>query len=320
MRTVKTSIVLWAAALAAIVLPAVAADSLTRRADLVIGPDDTITISAVDADEISKAWRVSRQGEINLPMVGIMRVAGLTVDEFEKELTRRLRKYYVHPQVNAQISDLRSQPVTVVGPVEKPGSYQLQGAKTLFEVLVMAGGPKEAAGNEVTLTRLAERGRIMYPGVRQDDTGKYDLLTVPVKDAMDSHNAVAEVTVEPYDVITVSEYKPQKMVHIAGEVIKPGAVELVTQDTVSLMKVLAVAGGLTRTASPHRTLIVHLNANGQQTSSAFVDIRKVLKGEARDLDLTAGDIVIVPSNTLMSYVQAASLSAVSTGVYILGRF
>lgn len=303
-----------------VVSVASAADSLTRRSGLVIGPDDTVTITAQDADEISKPWRVGTAGELNLPMVGVMHVAGMTVDQFQQALTERMRKYYIHPQVSVAISDLRSQPVTVVGPVDKPGTYQLQGAKTLFEVLVMAGGPKETAGLEVTLTRLIERGRIASFGVRQDEGGTYDIAKVNLKDVMEGRGAAAEVPVQPYDVVTVSEYKPQRMVHIAGEVNKPGTVELVTLDTVSLMRVLAAAGGLTRTASAHRTLIVHLNAAGVQTSSAFVDINKILKGTARDLDLTAGDIVIVPSNTLMSYVQAASLSAVTTGVYVLGRF
>ena len=107
----------------------------------------------------------------------------------------------------------------------------------------MAGGPKETAGSQVTLTRLRERGHIDYPGARQDEAGKYDVLDVDLKDVMEAAAMPARIPIAPYDVVTVSEYKPQRVVHIAGEVNKPGAVELVSQDTVSLMKVLAVAGG-----------------------------------------------------------------------------
>jgi polysaccharide export outer membrane protein len=109
-------------------------------------------------------------------------------------------------------------------------------------------------------------------------------------------------------------------VHIAGEVVKPGAVELVSQNTVSLMKVVAVAGGLTRTASARKTLIMHINSEGVQTSRAFINLGKIMSGKAKDLELSPGDIVVVPSNTVMSYLQAASLSTLSTGIYILGRF
>ncbi len=286
----------------------------------VIGPEDTITISSMNAEEISKPWRVSAAGDINLPMVGRVQVAGMTVDQFEQLLTTRLRKYYLDPQVTAFVSEFRSQPVTVTGPVEKPGTYQLQGARTLFEVLIMAGGPRETAGSEVTLTRAVEHGDIGYPGARLDDAGKFRVLQLPLKEVMEGRGPAGSIPVLPHDVVSVSEFKAQRMVHIAGEVIKPGAVELVSQETVSLLKVLAMAGGLTRTASPKRTMIVHLNSQGVQTATAFVDLKMILSGKAKDLDLSPGDIVIVPSNTIMSYVQAASLSAVTTGVYILGRF
>ena len=313
MRTISTLIVILAAAYAQ-------QEPLKPRQGQVIGPDDTITIAAAEAEEISKAWRVDTDGEVNLPMVGRIQAAGMTVGEFERSLGERLKRYYRHPQVSVYISEMRSRPITVLGPVEKPGAYQLQGTRTLLDVLALAGGPKETAGSQVTLARLRERGRIEAPGARQDDTGKYDVLELDLKEVMAGHSASSAVPVESYDVVTVSEFKPQKLVHIAGEVNKPGAVELVSQPTVSLMKVLAVAGGLTRSSSPGRTMIVHLNDKGVQTSTAFVNMKKIMNGEARDLDLTPGDIVIVPSNTLMSYVQAASLSAVSTGVYILGRF
>ncbi len=321
MKTIGTLIAIMACACAARAQQAVpTAEPLKPRQGQVIGPEDTITISAVEAEEISKAWRVDEGGEVNLPMVGRMKAAGMTAGEFERSLTGRLKRYYRRPEVAVYISEMRSQPVTVMGPVEKPGTYQLQGSRTLLDVLALAGGPKETAGSQVTLARLRERGHIDVEGVRQDDTGKYDVLELDLKEVMAGHSASSAVPVEPYDVVTISEFKPQKLVHIAGEVNKPGAVELVSQPTVSLMKVLAVAGGLTRTSSPGRTMIVHLNENGVQTSTAFVNMKKIMNGQARDLELTSGDIVIVPSNSLMSYVQAASLSAVSTGVYILGRF
>jgi len=287
---------------------------------VVIGPEDTVTISVLNAEEVSKPWRVSAVGDLNLPMLGRMQVAGMTVEQFEQELTTRLKKYYRDPQVSVFVSEFRSQPVTVIGPVDKPGTHQLEGSRSLFAVLLMAGGPKETAGNTVTLTRAVDRGPIGYPGERLDDAGKYHVVELPIKQVMEGRGPEASIPVQPYDVVAVSESKPQRMVHIAGEVNKPGAVELVSQDTVSLMKVLAMAGGLTRTAAAGKTMIMHLNSQGVQTSTAFVDLKKILAGKAKDLDLSAGDIIIVPSNTFMAYVQAASLSAVTTGVYVLGRF
>ena len=229
MRTIGTLIAIAACACAAYAQQAPGADPLKPRQGQVIGPDDTLTISAAEAEEISKAWRVDEAGEVNLPMVGRIQAAGMTVGEFERSLSERLKKYYRHPQVAVYISEMRSRPITVMGPVEKPGTYQLQGSRTLLDVLALAGGPKETAGSQVTLARLRERGRIDVPGARQDDTGKYDVLELDLKEVMAGHSASSAVPVEAYDVVTVSEFKPQKLVHIAGEVNKPGAVELVSQ-------------------------------------------------------------------------------------------
>lgn len=287
---------------------------------VVIGPTDTVAISVLGAEELSKEWRVGSTGDVTLPLIGRVPAAGLTVEQFERDLHQRLLKYYHQPQVSVWISEFRSQPVTVVGPVEKPGTYQLKGPRSLFDVLIMAGGPKETAGETVTLSRPVEHGDIDFPDARPDVTGKFYTVELPLEDVMEGRGGGAAIDVQPYDVVAVSEHKPPRLVHIAGEVTRPGAVELVSQETVSLLKVLAVAGGLTRTASPGRTMIVHLNEQGVQTSTAFVDLRKVLSGKAKDLELTAGDVIFVPTNNVMTYLQAASVSAVSTGILVLARF
>lgn len=287
---------------------------------IIVGPDDTVSIVALDADEISKSWRVASSGELNLPMLGKIQAAGLTVDQLEQEIANRMKRFYRDPQVTVFVSEFRSQPVSVIGAVDKPGTYQLQGAKTLFQALLLSGGPKPEAGITLTLKRNSERGDIPYPGAKSVEDGEYHVLELDLKEVMQGQSEAAMVPVQPFDVISVSDIRQPKLVHIAGEVNKPGAVELISQDTVSLMQVLAVAGGLTRTSSPGKTMIMHLNAQGVQTSLGFVDLKKIMNGKAKDLDLSAGDIIIVPSNTIMSYVQAASTSAITTGIYILGRF
>jgi protein involved in polysaccharide export with SLBB domain len=101
---------------------------------------------------------------------------------------------------------------------------------------------------------------------------------------------------------------------------RPGSVELVQSPTMSLVKLVALAGGLTKSASAGKTMIVHIGEDGVQTSAAFVDLRKVMSGKTKDLELMPGDVVIVPANTFLSYLQTVSIPAVSTGMLLLGRF
>ena len=282
----------------------------------VIGPADTLSILVLDSEELSKSWRVNATGDVNLPLVGRMDAAGLTVEQFQQELVQRLRKYYWNPEVTVFIAEFRSQPITVTGAVDKPGTTQLENSRTLFEALMRAGGPKEA-GDKVTLTRALERGRIAWPGAKQQDQ-TYSVATLSLKNVMDGRSPEANIPVQAYDVISVLPGREQKLVYIIGGVNKPGAVELITQDRVSLLKALATAGGLAKGAVPAKTQVMHIGPGGLRTEQAVVNLKTILAGKANDLDLMAGDVVVIPaSNGLTNSIQAVALSAVSASMYVI---
>jgi polysaccharide export outer membrane protein len=284
----------------------------------VIGPDDTITITALNVEEISKAWRIGASGELNLPMIGRLEAAGKTPDELGTEIATRLKQFVRDPQVTVFVSDFKSHPVTISGAVEKPGTMQVERPMPLFAVLAQAGGVKDA-GPTVTVTRQAEHGEIPFKTARTTADGKFSVVEVPVQDVLRGQGDAANIEVRPFDTITVSQEKKPKMVYLAGEFNKPGAIDLATSDSVSLTKALAMAGGLTRTASAKHTLIRHVNDQQQETSFATIDLRKILKGEAKDLTLTDGDIVIVQNSSLSTYLQTMSTTAITSSVYILGK-
>jgi polysaccharide biosynthesis/export protein len=260
---------------------------------------------------------------LNLPLVGSVRAAGLTVQQLEDTLADRLKKFVIEPQVTVFVTDFRSQPVTVTGAVEKPGVYQLETGKSLFEVLVLAGGPKNA-GLTVNLKRAPKRGLIGLPNTVLDKDGTYASVDLDLKEVLEGRGSKASVPLMPDDLISVSPTRPARFVHISGEVNKPGSVELVTQEVVSLMKMLAVAGGLSKDAKPSSTMIMHNNPNGVLTSTVFVDMTKIMNGKARDLDLTDGDVVVVPTSGLKSTLHQAQGAAMSSGIYaafnILARY
>jgi polysaccharide export outer membrane protein len=288
---------------------------------VVIGPDDTVTLSVTSADELSKPWRVGSGGYLNLPLVGRVHAAGMTVEELEGELISRLKRYIVEPRVIVYISEFRSEPVTISGAVERPGITQIQGASGLFEVLMRAGGPKNA-GSTVTVTRKLDRGGpIPHPAANETDGSA--VLTLNLTEVMQGRGPAADLPIKPGDIISVSDVKDQKLVYIVGEVHRPGSVELVTQDSVSLLRVLGASGGLTRTAAPKGAFIRHTGLTGAGTgkeTTSRVNIQQVLAGKAPDVSLRPGDIVIIPPSRLRSYLSVASQSALTTGIYVLARF
>lgn len=287
----------------------------------VIGPEDGVTIVALNADDISKTWRVSSTGELTLPMVGKIHAAGKTTEELEAELTSKLSHYIREPEVTVYISEFRSETVTVEGAVEKPGRLQTEGQKTLLDVLMMAGGTK-SPGLTLKVTRDSRYGVIPLPEARKDLDGTSSSAELPVRDVLDAGTPAANLVMQPNDVVYVST--DERLVYIMGEVNHTGAVELVTKDSISIVQVLAAAGGMTKVAAPGKTTILRRDSEGRYSPIGYVDLKKVLAGKAQDRILLTGDIVVVPSSNAKFYAQALLMAATTSGVtssfYILSKY
>lgn len=188
------------------------------RSVYALGPDDQITLLALDADEISnKPFRINPSGYVTLPMLGPVQAAGLTVEQLEAELTKRLKTYVQDAHVSVTITEFRSQPVSVIGAVKLPGVVQLQGRKTLLEMLSLAGGMREDAGYSVKITRSAEWGQIPLPDAQKDPTGKFTVGEVPLKEILDARHPEKNILIRPNDVISVPR---ADIVYVIGEVPK----------------------------------------------------------------------------------------------------
>src|ERR1700739_4002365 len=88
------------------------------QASYVLGPNDQISIRALDAEEISdKTYRVGSDGDLTVPMIGRLKAAGLTAGQLESEIASRLEKYIRHPKVAVTVTEFHSQPVSVIGAV-----------------------------------------------------------------------------------------------------------------------------------------------------------------------------------------------------------
>jgi polysaccharide export outer membrane protein len=283
-----------------------------------IGPNDSVTIVALESEDLSKTWRVTSGGDLELPMVGNVHVAGLTAEQLQNELAGDLKKYIREPHVTVFIAEFRSQPVTVTGAVHRPGTFQTEGAKTLWTVLSMAGGLEKAPGTSVTITRQLRYGQVPLPGAHSDSTGNYSVATILVKDVMDTSSPASKLLIQPNDVVDVS--MEERKVYIIGEVIKPGAIELVTHDQISMVQLLAAAQGLSKLANPRNSEIMRMNSQGLYEKVGTVDLKKLINGKIEDRMLNAGDIVVVPASTFKVYSSMAATSAIATGMYALGRY
>ena len=123
--------------------------------DYAIGPGDLLVISALDVSELEKIKvRVGAEGFIRLPLVGTVKVRGLTAHQLEGELADLLGEKYLHdPQVSVFIEEYKSQRVAVLGEVNKPGVYEVNERRTLTDMLALAGGLSKDADQVVYILR-----------------------------------------------------------------------------------------------------------------------------------------------------------------------
>ncbi len=110
------------------------------RSSYILGPDDQIVVHALNVPDISdKPLRLDLNGDLKLPMVGRIHAGGLTSEQLEAEMTKRLSVYLENPDVAVTIAEFHSQPVSVIGAVNAPGVHQIEGRKTLIEILSSSG-------------------------------------------------------------------------------------------------------------------------------------------------------------------------------------
>src|SRR5258706_16046273 len=118
---------------------------------------------------------------VRLHMAGRMMISGLTVAKVEAEVTNRLKQYVKRPDVSVAVTEFHSQPVSVSGSVRTPGVQQVQGRKTLVEMLSMAGGLDPTAGTTLRITRQREWGKIPLSNAKDDPSGAYSVAEVSLK-------------------------------------------------------------------------------------------------------------------------------------------
>lgn len=284
----------------------------------VLGPGDQVSIRVVDADEIDKPVQIDTSGYLHLPMAGRMRVAGLTVEQLEAELTARLKPYLVQPDVSVSVSTFRSQPVSVVGAVRTPGVYQVEGRKTLIEMLSVAGGLDSAAGSRLTITRRLTWGRIPLKGAADDPGRHFSVASLDVNSILQSRDPEENIEVRPYDVISVPR---AQMVYVIGDVQKAGGFALADHERMTVLQALSLAGGLDRTAAPKRARILRAGAQGRDREEIPVDVQRILEGHASDFQMRADDILFIPNSTSKRAAVRAAEAAIQigTGVVIWRR-
>ena len=264
---------------------------LLANSNVKLGIGDLIEISVFGVPDLSIKTRISGSGDVYLPLIDYVHVADLTTDEAQELIQKRLEDggFVRGPHVSIFVDESASQAITLLGEVNRPGPYPAIGDRRLFDLISAAGGLTDKAGRVVT---IEHRGN---PGQRVE-------LQLSSNLAEDTQN---NVDVFPGDMIIVSR---AGIIYVVGDVGHPSGF-LIEDNSLSVLKALALAGGSTRTSALNKTRILRQTPNGVQEIP--INLKKVLYAKAPDMALVKGDILFIPGSSAKAAAYRTADAAVS---------
>jgi polysaccharide export outer membrane protein len=283
------------------------------RSTYLLGADDQLQITGPEPDDqaaSAKIVSVDGEGDIQVPLVGRVHVAGMTVQGAEQEINKKLAVYVKHPQATIDVKELRSQPASVLGAVNQPGIHQVSGHKTLLEMISLAGGVRTDAGYSIRITRQVEWGCLPLPGSTMDASGRFSVAQVNLQDIMEAKVPEENIQILPHDVITVPK---AELIYVTGAVKKSGGFILGEKQNMSVIQALSMAEGLGTTPDTKHAKILRVNPGSDHRTEIPVDLKTILQGKAQDVPLQGNDILFVPDSTGKKVALRAMEAAISTG-------
>lgn len=274
-----------------------AADDGDAHTALRLGSGDLVEVSVYNVPELTSKARIGDNGDVYLPLVDYVHVAGLTPDEAQALIEKRLSDggFVKNPHVTVFIDQYASQGASVLGEVAKPGIYPVLGQQRLFDLISSAGGLTDKAGRSITVTH-------------RDRPNKQITLAL-ARNLTDSPEA--NITVLPGDTIIV---RKADVVYVVGDVARPSGI-LVDRGSLTVLQAIALAGGTTHTSKLSGTRIIHRGPDGM--TETHVALKKILEAKAPDVTMNPDDILFVPSSSIKTALQSnasIAMQAASLGL------
>ena len=250
--------------------------SSSVSSSLKLGAGDLLEVSVYNVPELATKTRVSSNGDIYLPLIDYVHVAGLTGDEAQAVIERRLSDggFLNNPHVSLFVDEYASQGASVLGEVAKPGVYPVLGEQRLLDLISAAGGFNEKAGRSLTVTHRNQPDKPVTLTLARNIT----------------ENPQSNVQVFPGDTIVVQH---ADIVYVVGDVGRPAGF-LMDTGSLTVLQAVALAGGTNRTAKLSGARIIRKGSQGM--SETPVELKKMLQAKAPDIPLQADDILFVPSS------------------------
>jgi polysaccharide biosynthesis/export protein len=308
----------------------------TKPRDTPIGTGDLLHIEVFDVPELSRDVRVGDAGDISYPLVpGKITAAGLTPFQFEEKLEELLIEngLVTHPQVSVFVKEQVSQPVSVVGAVSRPMVYQVIRPTTLLEILANAGGITDAAGSIINITRKSSTPVAKDAGVGVGASASGDAtagaasaddplgqnpqtISIRLQDLLESGDPSYNIPILGGDVVSVPR---AGIVYVMGKGIsQPGGYVLQSHgEQITVLKVVALAHGMTGFAKPDNAVIMRNNPDSGRRDVIPVRIKEIQNHKTEDVKMKSNDILYIPDSLGLKVLARGAEVAVGVGTSVI---
>ncbi|MGA9570747.1 MAG: polysaccharide biosynthesis/export family protein [Candidatus Acidiferrales bacterium] len=311
-----------------------AAKNHLKPHDVPVGTGDLLHIEVFDVPELSRDVRVGDAGDISYPLIpSKITAAGLTPFQLEQKMEQLLIEngLVTHPQVSVFVKEQNSQPVSVVGAVQRPMVYQVIRPTTLLEILAGAGGITDDAGSIVIVTRSpnapaarsaaavigasasGNSGSVAGTPTPDDPLGENpQIITIRLQSLLESGDSAYNILVYGGDVISVPR---AGIVYVTGAgVSQPGGYVLQSHgEQITVLKAVALAHGLTGFAKADNAVIMRANPVTGQRDVIPVKIGQIEKQKTQDVAMNSNDVLYIPDSKGLKVLARGAEAAISIG-------
>lgn len=251
-----------------------------------IGPEDLLEIEAYNVEELKRTVRVNSQGDIALPLVGIISIKGLTTAEAEQLIAQKLDKYVQETVVTVFVKEYKSQRISVVGAVRKSQVFAITGQRYLLDMLLMAEGLAPEAGSICYVIR---------PALKTNTNGKTETIVIDLDELVIKGNSALNIPVFAGDIINVPK---GGVFFVDGSVRTPGAYTM--KGKTSLTQAISMAQGVNSEADLSDVRIFRANDSGER-EVIVADYDAIRSGAQADILIVENDIIIVPLSGIKNF-------------------
>lgn len=280
-------------------------------------PNDVVSVWVFDQPEMTCSVRLDTDGTIRMPILkDRVKAGGLAPAELEKALAEALRteKILLHPAVTVTVTEYHlSPPISVVGAVKGPITFQVVGTTTLLDAVTRAGGPLAEAGPDILVSR--------HPGEPGGTTALVE--RVRLRSLIDTADPSANLTLEGGEEVRI----PEARIFVFGNIKRPGS--LPVNDDATVFKAIALSEGLLANTSKQAYILRKEAGAGSGAGSRneiAVDLKNIMARKVPDVALRADDILYVPENAgrrntlaIAKSVGGMALAVVASLVYLTVR-